>query len=60
MANAFRMSKVAGNPTVPLFMFHHILALIIRIDTSHPIEEEWKRIERTCTEVVILFFFLFQ
>ena len=50
----------SGNPTGPLFMFHHILALIIRIDTSHPIEEEWKRIERTCTEVVILFFFLFQ
>ncbi|KNB43549.1 3-hydroxyisobutyrate dehydrogenase [Blastocystis sp. subtype 4] len=37
MANAFRMSKVAETP---------------QIDTSHPIEEEWKRIERTCTEVL--------
>lgn len=38
-------------------MLDRVFSLTVRIDTSHPIEEEWKRIERTCTEVVVVFFF---
>ena len=36
----------------PLFRSERIIVLIRRIDTKKPIEEEWKRMEAKCTEIV--------